>query len=646
MIPPAGRAGTWVLTLVALGFLAAAMAASPGFFLIDELIYYIGADALARTGRFTVDNGFEAFGSPALRVWLLVPGPDGLVPQYPAGNALVGAPLVALFGPRGLILLNAAAAGLAVFLCRALARLLYQDDRLAMRAALIFALATFLVEYALGIWPHALSVCLVLLASLAGARAVLRPEDRPLAMAFAAGLVVGAGVLFRADAVLILPPLAVWALLVARRPVPLLAVAAVGLVPGLLAAAALNEIKFGHFNPLSYGASGGGSVDIRGYAGLAVAGLGGLALLTLWRLGQGRPRVRRLAVVLAGMAAAALALAVVLVPSAHTLAGRFWHGAVALLVDATVITDPRPGVVPQADGTQAFWGLWKKALGQSAPWIGIVVFLAAVRWRAEDRPRHLLCLLVVALWALPFLMRAWHGGLSSNMRYLLPALPFLAMLAAFVWRELEARAAPVPGWIWPAGALAALALLAAVMSLHPAGFAAMHQIAPVWVLAAVAGAALLAALPGPAARPRAAGGLAALAAGLTTGALLGLIVDPLVAQARRGAIHEAASVFQALPERSLVYGDPAEAFAFQFERPHGLLAMPRQPAMTLDIDLVEAALEAGYRVFVSHPAQARRVLEAAPALSAEPAGLSSAGVTLLEVTRPAAATPEAPAPGS
>jgi hypothetical protein len=95
--------------LVSAGVLAlaaacvAAFVVSDGFLLVDEVVYFLGAQALATTGGFAIPNGFSDFASPDLRILLLSEGPGGLVPQYPAGTALAGAVLIPVFGQSALI---------------------------------------------------------------------------------------------------------------------------------------------------------------------------------------------------------------------------------------------------------------------------------------------------------------------------------------------------------------------------------------------------------------------------------------------------------------------------------------------------------------------------------------------------------------
>src|SRR6056297_2775806 len=110
MTNPEARTRQLLLLFVCAVPLFGAVHLSDGLFTIDELIYLISADALARDGALTVDNGFSQFGSEDLNLWFLVEGPNGLAPQYPPGVAILGLPFYLLFETRGLIVMNALAA--------------------------------------------------------------------------------------------------------------------------------------------------------------------------------------------------------------------------------------------------------------------------------------------------------------------------------------------------------------------------------------------------------------------------------------------------------------------------------------------------------------------------------------------------------
>ena len=117
--------GTRPLALIGALILAGALLVSDGYFTVDEFVYVLGAQAMAQNMSLVIENGFDTYGSENLKVWNVVIGPAGLVSQYPVGTAVIGAPLLLLFGVRGLIVLNALAAVGTLFLTRSLARRLY-----------------------------------------------------------------------------------------------------------------------------------------------------------------------------------------------------------------------------------------------------------------------------------------------------------------------------------------------------------------------------------------------------------------------------------------------------------------------------------------------------------------------------------------
>ena len=88
----------------------------------------------------------------------MVNGPNGVAPQYPPGTAVLGAPLYGAFGIRGMILPNAVAAAATLWLVFALARRLTGDATLALGAVGLLAFDTYFLEYAYGIWPHAIAM--------------------------------------------------------------------------------------------------------------------------------------------------------------------------------------------------------------------------------------------------------------------------------------------------------------------------------------------------------------------------------------------------------------------------------------------------------------------------------------------------------
>ncbi|MEM9047955.1 MAG: hypothetical protein AAGC92_04485 [Pseudomonadota bacterium] len=585
----AERHGFRVSVVLALILVAGAALASPGLFIIDEVIYWLSALRMAETGSFTVIPAGGPIAHEALHLWLMTPGETGLVPQYPAGMALLGAPMVALFGAKGLILLNALAAAATVLLTYRFAHSVTGNAALALQAVLILVFASFFAEYALGVWPHAISTACVTAALFFGYRAIEGQGRTVFANASYCGLAVGLGFLFRVDTVLVLPALSAAGILYAAAPVRCAIGGAAGLAPPLLASALIAQMKFGSFNPLSYGHSDGEGIELANYIGLALVLLLALSALVAARYITWQPRWRTAAL----LGVAGLCATGAVAPLPGDPAAQLLHGVHALLVDIRVVDDPRSGVVLQPDGTLSFWGLWKKALGQSLPWAGLVPLLLLRAGPGLERPAVRLLLFACAVWMLPFLLRAWHGGLGSNMRYFLPILPSLAILAALAWQRLPMASKPTrPAWVV---AWLGMGLLAPVVwaLAAPSGLGGAHQVLPVYVLAAVVAAMLYSSLSGRAGLVR-----AAFLAGLGVAALLGPVADLAAAQARRAQNSGLASAYAALlPAQSLFVG-PTELATKQLARPGALAALPERRTGMIDPALVRAALDKGLPVFI------------------------------------------------
>jgi len=573
----------WILS-AALVFIAVWV--SPGFFIIDEIIYFLGIDAVARTGGFAVENGFDTFQLNDFKIWLLQPGTEGIVSQYPAGSAWAGAVLVPVLGGKALIALNVAAGIGTLFVTHALARSLFQSEKAAILAVVLLALFSFWPEYVFAHWPHSVSVFCTTLALLLFLRAMPR-ETGAFVPAVLSGLAIGGGMLFRLDGVLLAPSIAVITLLWAVRPVQVLAGGAVGLSPMIAVLAATNHAKFGSWNPLSYGVSGGGT-DLAGHTGTGIAMLAAIAgLILLRRLPPIGPRGRRVLAV-----ALLVGVAGVLLSPLAPYVWRLLRGVWAILFDATAINDPRPGIQRQPDGTLLYWGLPKKALFQSLPWLGVLAFLVGV---SRDAPRRAVpvVLIVSIVWAMPFLALSWHGGLGSNMRYLLPVLPALAALSAWTLLRLGEGLDNAPQLV-RVGIPVSLGLALLLRVAAPETLGQVHQIYSTYLFLAIFGLSLAAGLT--AWPPLTKATLVMAGAGLGLG--LFLSASDLAAGQIRRASNDASSRATAGISGPVIFYGPPEMYANAIGDPERLLAISFPPGGGGDFDpeLVQKACAYGYRV--------------------------------------------------
>lgn len=579
---------------------AGAVWAVPAYLGPDGLIYAGMLDAFARHGSLFIGNGYEAYGSEALTLSFMSPAEGGLAPQYPGGWGILGAPVYAAWGIRGVIVLNAVASALTLPLIWATARALFEDRDIAVHAALIFGIASFAVDYAFGFSPHAVTTLLTtaaLAAAAHGWRGGEWPERRG---ALVAGLILGLGANIRVDALILAAPIGVWLLGAGRRPYVATAWLAAGLLPGLAAAAAINQAKFGTLSPISYG-SGGGATSIQYYAGLAPLAIAGvLAALTLGfeRVRAMLYRPRSLLIVAVGLTALLLAL-----PPTREVMLRLGRGFWVLVVDFQAIGVPGRGLALNPDGTISAFGALKKALLQSMPYAAIILILGDRLVRGPSRAGLALCLLVVALTIAPFAYGAWHGGASKNMRYFLNLLPALAILSAAALERTArlAQAHPSPAVArWALTGVVAAALGYGVLRGYDIGYVLEATLANMIVLA-LALLALVALITRDARRGAAASAMRGVAAlGLAVAFHSAWVADLRVTQTQRASNLAVWSAADPLPRDALVVSYTVEFVPFRLNRP---------PALTAEADVWSLTVSDGLLALIGRAfAEGRPVL--------------------------------------
>ena len=556
--------------------------ASKGFFIIDEVIYFLSVDAFRSGQGLFVDNGASLFRSEDLGMGsLLVAQEPGYAPQYPPGLAVIGPVLIEIFGARGLLLLNALATVATLFVTHALAMRLFGRAEVATLSVALFAVFSFAGEYAVGYWPHMVSVLSVTASFFLFLCAM--DKERPLVLATASGLALGAGLFFRVDGVFLLGAIAVLTALYAKRPLVVIMGGGLGLLPAIAGLSYANVIKFGTMNPISYGKSGGDGADPSTYLGFAL--VAALVPVALWgfRMRGGFPR--KLALACAGLAV----LGYVFVPQIARLAHLSLQGFHSLFIDATAIPDVRPGMSAGPGGTLSFWGLPKKALGQSLPWLGLIAALCVLPIRAQRRS-IVIILVFTALWSVPFVLRSWHGGLGSNMRYFLPFLPAVSALVAWIiveiWSRLESGSRPML-----LGAAIAWVASSLWVSMSVSGLAGVHQILSTYVLIAVA---VLVVLGLARENLRALSGVA-VGLGLSM-ALINSWSDIRQGQLRRDFANSYASEINKIAQQLIVYGAP-EIVIYADGEVQAISAISFEPGQ-FDQDFVKDALTSNFRVIV------------------------------------------------
>ncbi|MEM1105747.1 MAG: hypothetical protein AAGH87_05095 [Pseudomonadota bacterium] len=409
---------------------AATLLRPPYAFSIDDMIYVEMARAIWENGALHIAERGGVTGSPELIIKLTHAMDGRVYPQYPAFYGVVAAPFYGLAGVRGLVFLNMASLFAVLWLSQRIVRHLYGVALDRRFVAGLLAAATFLPVYGLGIWPHMLGLAFV----MAGVeRATSHLSDRsspdPLRLILS-GLWFGAAMTVRVDS--FLPALATvfWLALFGaptRRAGPVWMI--FGMLPFLAMASLLNLEKFGVFTPITYGPKTG-SDGVANYLPHFVAA-GGALLAAIWL----NPAGARASVLFAKLKSTPAILAVLsalgavvwAVPDLRAIA---WN-AVVLVGDLQLMDqDQISGATERGtDGLISILGVHKKALLQSVPWFVLsAVALGGLLFGQRVAARGL-CFLVSAAVIGFYSLTQWHGGYSHNMRYFLPALPFLAILS-------------------------------------------------------------------------------------------------------------------------------------------------------------------------------------------------------------------------
>jgi len=380
-----------VWLLVALGAILT-VSVVPGSFTIDEPNYLVTVIGLQQ-GRLTVPGTerlppsrellyFDPAG--ASRVSVTTPVASTAPPLY--------APLAlpfAYLGWRGLVLLNTLAFLVTIALVFVYARAHVARPRTGWLAAGTFALGGYAIEYALGLWPHMLSVALTTGAVLLASRAW---NGASLANALGAGFLAGLAAGVRYQNLIVAGCLGLGLLVWSRRRLAAGWRFAAGASLPLLLSAIVNHARLGSWNPVSKG------------PGYLSTGAG---------------------VVSAGFLADAVQM--------------FWgrvvdHAAMPFLASTASYIGRNP-----LTGAYVIGGAMKKAWLQSAPWILPALVLLVLAWgsgrdltpsaRREVRALSVIVFAVLAAFAVSGLTRT--DGLNYNQRYFLELVPLCAVV--FAW---------------------------------------------------------------------------------------------------------------------------------------------------------------------------------------------------------------------
>jgi hypothetical protein len=451
--------------VLVLGVFATALAAvawsltRPVLLVNDGHMYFEMARSM-RHGTLEYPNGLDVVDSPELWTQNAVKRGAHLYSKYPPLYALLAALPYALFGIRGMYLLNAVGFVVSVLGCHALARKLLGPGR-ALWATLLLPVAVPLVPYVLLEIPHLTALAPLVWSVVFWDDAVREPDEaRATRRGITAGLLAGLAFGIRVQDAVVVAPLFVIALFFARRPSRTLGGMAAGFGVCVLAIAAFNVQRFSSPNPFSYGpvtaALGVPIPEERADFFLRPATAADLALLAGSLVAARFCRRTWSAVSLVAGAMAIIAL----VSPMRDVAVRMGASLATGLLDASIASTG--WAVP--DTTH---GWIDKALLSSMPFValGLVGTIVRASRKAPSLPTGLAWMTVsLALFLSlrdpdPRTDRSFMGFMSLSPRYLIEVFPALYLLA---WERLRAmRVRPAHVALGVACGLAAFAFMAA-----------------------------------------------------------------------------------------------------------------------------------------------------------------------------------------
>ena len=588
-----------IMAISAVWIVLALVLVAPAGFSLDDFIYQAMIDAFAKNGSLFVENGYAEHRVDALRNHLLRDVGGELAPQYPGGWGIVAAPAYLIAGLTGVITINAIACAITLWLVWQTAWSMFQDRRLATYAALFFGLSSFAVDYALAIWPHGIAMFCVAAAMAAITKDLRKTSVQQVKWLFLAGLFLGMGLNFRVDVLFVAAPIAVWLLGSSDSPYRSTMIFFAGLLPGLALSTTINWLKFGIASPLTYGDAGGGTA-FGYYAQLAPVLLAGIS----GAIALGSTRIRTLMYQPKAMALLSIAgiMLIVFIPALRDLALRVLQGFWILVVDFQALPAPAHGLAEMEDGTFRMFGLIKKALLQSMPYLAIVILLIPRMVYGPDRSALTLCFLIFGISALPFAYASWHGGQANNMRYFANLVPALVILAAAAFRQVEAMmngrsTITILGVI----CLVGLAVAWPLFKGYNADFIAQNRLPNALAAALVLSCIVFLVVKGNVRKTAARVIHGLTIAGLLTAAISAWVFDLKLNLSERSINHRISILTADLPPDALVITNVPVRLAFRVNRPPAMTA--RVSARDTQIDpslavLVTSRLNDGKSVFV------------------------------------------------
>ncbi|WP_417786549.1 hypothetical protein [Tenacibaculum sp.] len=409
-------------------------------FSIDEIVYNMMARDIWRGDFFHIKNGYDVFPFDSMTMLLLKPNEGELSSQYPILYPLISAPFVSFLGIKGLVFVSMTAHFFSIYGIYKISAIFLKNRSLCIFVSLVFGFGTFSLEYALSAFSHSLSASALLFSIYF----LVINKKLKYRNFFLSGLFIGLATLVRLDSILILAAIAVWGLGMYRFPQAIKngGVIAFGFFPSILILSGINFVKFGTFNPFTYGTSVVQNED--GYDNTS-AHFPLLLLIVSFLLSSIFYKSMSCFLVESTrkiiFSFVFLLVLLYLVNLIYPfIFENIYNGIVGLFFDMRYlgILSPEPAMKIAENGSILYYGIVKKSLFESLPILSVGMFsIILYFFKNKDYfdSRLLLIWMSALFLVLPFLILGWHGGLSYNQRYFIPVIPFLLLLSLLVFER-------------------------------------------------------------------------------------------------------------------------------------------------------------------------------------------------------------------
>jgi hypothetical protein len=255
-----------------------------------------------------------------------------------------------------------------------------------------------------------------------------------------------------------------------------------------------------------------------------------------------------------------------------------------------------------------FYGGLKRAFLQSLPYLGLLpLMIAGVRGYSPKASAYSLFLSVSAFWIAPFALTEWHGGLSFNMRYFVPLLPFVSVASAAAIQELERALAPDTDRVFQSakrvGCYTAIAAALAfiLVAARPAVGYALALYIPLLLASALAAASLVFLRRPPArCRPAAATAFLLAVSSVVWAGASAIVHDVNMTWKLRAEVADVNSLTALLEDQIVVVTNIPEYFRAQFLREGSIVATVSARRPFDVVALAEHYLSQGRPVYIHH----------------------------------------------